>query len=1769
LEDRTTPIVGQYLDVAYPYVAGRADNEFLAAPKVAPHGGYDGVVRFDLGGGPLASGSLFSLATGQSWGHHIITAAHVFKDPLGGLPPDKVQFEMFRYGSTGTISKTVPIQIPIQSGPDYQIIHPSYSTTTLANDIAVLRLADPVGTPSPSRLLIAPANAEQYSLYPTVARVGIDAPNELGQQVTVVGYGYSGDGEQGGDPAAKGRFFTELGVKRRGINQIDQLDPTDTQLRFDFDSGLAANDTLGNTFGPADYGIPGIPAGTMVPGPTYPGPNVALGSAKPVDIGTAPGDSGGPFFINGLIAAVVSRGDTAIQADTKWGDVTVGTRVAAYRSWIDSVATQGPGGTSAYDVVLDMQYQVYGQAGTPGENLTITAKNEGGYLELFVTGPDAKWDTDSRYNGLYYKAPANNIKSLTLRGTDDNETFQIVGDLGIQGNVYISGGTGSDKVELDYSQTPGDGNQYTVGASPESGWDMRLNRATTTGAGGTLQTKAAIDTKDIETYTLSTGTGGDIVRIEKASSALTGGLFVKANGGVNQQVIVGAEGTSGMASVQASVFINAGGDWSTELVYEDAEATADGSHYTLGSPADPAWDSQLSRTANNGATPLQPVLSWGVDKHTLKTGAGADVVQIDRVSGGAARGVFVYTNAGDDTIQVGSLADGLQYISNAVSVDGGATGTTGGATLTYEDTKSPTAGNQYTLGAAPTPWDMRLNRAVNGSLMTAIDARAVDKYVLNTSMSADVIQVDKATASAVTRGVWITANDGNDQITVGSVADGLNPILAPVAVTGGNGLDGLIIDDRASPTGQTYNVRGNSVEKVNGPTISNVDNVLRTIRGAANPGGGGNNVFLYANAAGGESDLTVEAGPGADTVTVASSAATDLAGPITLDGQAGYDQLEVTSGGVYDPNVTGFERLDLLDGVLTFETHPLAVDDMTMSGGTLDGSADVTATATLAWTGGTMQGAGQTVADSSSTLTVSGADPKTLDTRRLANYGTGTWSADIAGGTGTLANSGTLYPGQQGVVGSPSLLGSFDSSGALEFDLGGSANPSDTISAQAVSLSGSFDAVPYGDFPTASYTIINNTGTNPVAGTFLDLPEGAVLTIAGVQFRISYVGGDGNDVVLTALASIGDRVWDDSNADGIQDGDEYGLSGVTVSLYDAASQLIAMTTTDANGSYSFTGLGAGTYQVAFAAPTGYSFSPRDATSDDLDSDADPTTGRTVSFTLAAGESQSDVDAGLHGSGGSGGSIGDYVWDDADMDGVQEAGEYGLSGVPVSLYDGNGTLLASTTTDPYGYYSFGGLGAGTYQVEFAAPYGYSFSPRDATTDDLDSDADPSTGLTATLTLAPNEQRTDLDAGLYSSGSGGSGGFIGDYVWDDADQDGIQGAGEYGLSGVTVNLLDGSGNLVASATTDPSGYYSFAGLAAGTYQVEFVAPYGYLFSPEDATADTSDSDADPTTGRTAALTLAAGESRSDVDAGLYSSGGSGGSGGAIGDYVWYDGDQDGVQDAGESGFSGATVNLRDGSGNLLASTTSDASGFYSFAGLGAGTYQVEFVAPAGYVLTTPESQTVTLAPNETRSDLDAGLYSSGGSGGSGGFIGDAVWYDSDADGVQDAGEYGFGGATVNLRDSSGNLLASTTSDSYGYYSFGGLGAGTYQVEFVAPSGYSLTTPGTQTVTLAANETRSDIDAGVYGSGGSGGSGGVMGTALWRDPETSSTPGTAGAEARPDSSAGRAATPNTTAAVDAPPIAEAGRPEDPAELSWSGVYVGDSAWAGPEKDPLLAWQ
>ncbi len=145
----------------------------------------------------------------------------------------------------------------------------------------------------------------------------------------------------------------------------------------------------------------------------------------------------------------------------------------------------------------------------------------------------------------------------------------------------------------------------------------------------------------------------------------------------------------------------------------------------------------------------------------------------------------------------------------------------------------------------------------------------------------------------------------------------------------------------------------------------------------------------------------------------------------------------------------------------------------------------------------------------------------------------------------------------------------------------------------------------------------------------------------------------------------------------------------------------------------------------------------------------------------------------------------------------------------------------------------------------------------------------TGITAPVTLTAGEIDNNVDAGLVSQAvAPPATAGIGDFVWFDSNANGLQNTGEVGVAGVNVDLLNATGtSILATTTTNSAGGYSFSGLAAGTYEVKFVAPSGDKFTTEGVGSNPAvDSSANSTTGITAPVTLTAGEIDNNVDAGV---------------------------------------------------------------------------------------------------------------------------------------------------------------------------------------------------------------------------------------------------------------------------------------------------------------
>jgi len=351
------------------------------------------------------------------------------------------------------------------------------------------------------------------------------------------------------------------------------------------------------------------------------------------------------------------------------------------------------------------------------------------------------------------------------------------------------------------------------------------------------------------------------------------------------------------------------------------------------------------------------------------------------------------------------------------------------------------------------------------------------------------------------------------------------------------------------------------------------------------------------------------------------------------------------------------------------------------------------------------------------------------------------------------------------------------------------------------------------------------------------------------------------------------------------------------------------------------------------------------------------------------------------------SLGDYVWVDENINGIQDDGNTGVNGVYVQLFDdgadgvpntADDTLISTTITaddtlgNP-GWYQFVTLPEDTYYVCFDPPPNYNITAQDVGGNEaLDSDVNPNTLCTSPVFLPADTHNPDLDLGLIGPLAG-----LGNYVWWDLNSDGIQNEPvDYGVNGVTVNLYadNGDGNpnpgtdllLATEVTADDlfgnPGYYEFGDLIPGvSYFVEFVEPSPATgFTVADAGGDDAqDSDANVVTGLTPIVVLANGEFNPTIDAGLIVLSGTL----SLGNQVWFEDALNGIgvnnglfePQLNEPGIDRVDLDLYlDVNNNQLAdvneyvttTATATSNGFtgrYLFTDLAPGNYIV--VVPAG--------------------------------------------------------------------------------------------------------------------------------------------------------------------------------------------------------------------------------
>ena len=563
----------------------------------------------------------------------------------------------------------------------------------------------------------------------------------------------------------------------------------------------------------------------------------------------------------------------------------------------------------------------------------------------------------------------------------------------------------------------------------------------------------------------------------------------------------------------------------------------------------------------------------------------------------------------------------------------------------------------------------------------------------------------------------------------------------------------------------------------------------------------------------------------------------------------------------------------------------------------------------------------------------------------------------------------------------------------------------------------SFDKLPAG---TYTVTVAQD---GPIAGLEQTGDPDATKDNSSEPITLNNDNPSTTDVNFGYIAdnSLSGTVYRDDSRNGDQDGTEPGYSGVTVQLLDASGNVVATTTTDTNGTYSFSKLPDGTYSVKVV---------KDGELADTEQTEDPdATKDNASEPVTLGEdnpTKDHIDFGY---------VPDYsihglVYRDGDRDETHGVTEKGYANQTVELRDKDGKVVATTTTDANGAYSFEKLPAGDYTVKVV---------KDGALTDLDQTEDPDStkdSASGVISLG-NDHRTETDVnfGYIANNS------INGTIYRDGDRDGRKGDTEGRYSGVTVQLLDASGNVVATTTTDKDGKYSFEHLPDGTYSVKVVKD-GVL-----ADADQTGDPDNKLDNASQPITLDENNpTKGDVDFGYVPNN-------TITGTVYRDDNRDKMINGDEPGLERVSVQLLDEDGKVLQTLDTDADGNYAFQHLPDGKYTVKVVRSSSikdYDQTEDPDATVddtsavyTMGPGHSlQENVNFGYvpdYS----------IAGRVYRDSDKSGSYTDGEETFGGVTVDLLDKDGNVVATTTTDKDGNYSFEKLPAGTYRVK-VHPDG-----------------------------------------------------------------------------------------------------------------------
>ena len=511
----------------------------------------------------------------------------------------------------------------------------------------------------------------------------------------------------------------------------------------------------------------------------------------------------------------------------------------------------------------------------------------------------------------------------------------------------------------------------------------------------------------------------------------------------------------------------------------------------------------------------------------------------------------------------------------------------------------------------------------------------------------------------------------------------------------------------------------------------------------------------------------------------------------------------------------------------------------------------------------------------------------------------------------------------------------------------------------------------------------------------------------------------------------------DVDYDGIRDEDEPGYANVTLEVIKmSTSETMGKMVTGEDGAFELPGLRSSDYRLRAVLPQdgsvfsclpqedgveGNRFTQNDASRESRIEPLTVTSGSNVAVQVGVAK---------------GATISGVLFEDADYNGVKDAGERTFSSLKVQLVDAQGNLVAQTQSAAKGVYTLSGIMPGTYTLRVQPNKTYGFTrlrPAEEGGSYIRELLD-GFGVSDPLEIVMAQEMTGVNAGMLPAGT------VGGTVFHDANDNGLQDEGEFGLNTVQVRLVSADGEIDLIRPVGDDGSYLFDGVMPGEYTLIFQLPENTEIAQVTDGGNTLAHAGSAT--ETARFAVAMGENVTYPLVGVVTLG-------TLEGKAFHDVNADGQQDAGEEALAGVTVLLGSGANEYEATTAADGS--FAIRDVRPADYQLTLTTPEGYIASSnagnlalePKAQQTILCPWSeliSRQPVAFGAVQPAA-------ISGEIRLDENNNGQSEATERMMTGIRLELVNENTGESQSIISDENGF-AFGSVRPGTYTVRFTLP-------------------------------------------------------------------------------------------------------------------------